>query len=439
MRSRWFCYPLVPSHFTGCCIDGDEFFEAMLRELSSATGKGNRVYTLLGPNRPWRSWLKSHRASGLIQRGLAVGAHLLGLLGIGHLAGFAVTLGARRLPRLQAWNLGTLRPSSISELLALYNKYNYRHVKIVGYNNGVVHFGHKYPDRTIVSTVRCNHIARTQGNTATFDGGVTLRRAIGLVSAAGKEFCVLPNYSYISVGTAFFVPIHGSASDCPTLGETIDKVLLFDPAKDRLISARRDTPAFRHYMYNLENDVLLLRLRFRVQPKSLYFVKRTQLDNPSSQELVSLFQDKTASNVELRKSRASSTLVNVSKYYKAPPAGSDALAFPTDSLGRLWDKLEANPISRTLFHGLTRRFAYHVEMFLTVDEFAVFWETHQQLPVAKMQVRYIKQDSLPHSPFREHDCISVDMFMLRKHKRAFDAYVKETFRAVQFNRGKHSM
>jgi hypothetical protein len=29
--------------------------------------------------------------------------------------------------------------------------------------------------------------------------------------------------------------------------------------------------------------------------------------------------------------------------------------------------------------------------------------------------------------------------MLKKHKRAFEAYVKETFRAARLNPGKHSM
>src|SRR5262249_17924414 len=132
-----------------------------------------------------------------------------------------------------------------------------------------------------------------------------------------------------------------------------------------------------------------------------------------------------ASNVEIRKSQAASSAVDVSKYYtEAPRAESGALAFPKDSLGRLWDKLEANPISARLFHGLVRRFIYHVELFLTADEFAVFWETHRALPVSKIQLRYIKRDGLPHSPFLRHDCISADMFMLRKHRHAFEAYVR---------------
>jgi hypothetical protein len=98
-----------------------------------------------------------------------------------------------------------------------------------------------------------------------------------------------------------------------------------------------------------------------------------------------------------------------------------------------------NPVTSALFHGLTRRFAHHVELFFTADEFAAFWETHGRLPIAKIQLRYIKRDALPHSPFRDHDCVSADLFMLKKHRPAFEKYVRETFKQVRYNPGKHSM
>jgi len=42
---------------------------------------------------------------------------------------------ARYRPSLRRWNVGTLYPRSFRELLAIYNKYNHRHVKVVGYND----------------------------------------------------------------------------------------------------------------------------------------------------------------------------------------------------------------------------------------------------------------------------------------------------------------
>jgi hypothetical protein len=89
-------------------------------------------------------------------------------------------------------------------------------------------------------------------------------------------------------------------------------------------------------------------------------------------------------------------------------------------------------------HTLTRRLGWHVELFFTAPEFGVFWETHHVLPLRKLQLRYIRRDGFPHSPFRDHDCVSVDMFMFRKHRQTFEAYLKKTFAVVRANPGKHS-
>jgi hypothetical protein len=436
LRAWSFCHPLVAEHLTAGCVAGDDLFEAIEQELNRPRPR-QAVYTLLGPNRPWRHWLREHARGGLVRRGLTAVATLLAFLLVGRIAGLLLRACLRR-PR--PWNFDTLYPQSTRELLALCNRYNCQHVKIVGYNNGVVHFGHRYPGRTVVSTVRCNRVARVSGRLACFDGGVTVRQATELLTAAGKELYVAPNFSYVSLGTAFFIPIHGSASEYCTLGDTIQRVLLYDPAEDRLIRAGRTDPAFGEYMYNADSRVLLLRLRLAVKAKTAYYRKHYRLASPTSRDILDAFKDSWAANVEIRKSRASDLGVGVSKYYTDPPPGeTEALAFPRDSLGRLWDRLEANPITAALFHGLVRRFAYHVELFLTPDEFPVFWETHASLPISKIQLRYIRQDGLPHSPFRRHDCISADLFMLRKHRRTFEAYVREKFRDAQFNPGKHSL
>ena len=61
------------------------------------------------------------------------------------IAGLVVAFLARRSRLLRPWHVETLRPKSVAELLALYNPDNARHVKVVGYNNGVVHFGQRHP------------------------------------------------------------------------------------------------------------------------------------------------------------------------------------------------------------------------------------------------------------------------------------------------------
>jgi hypothetical protein len=439
LRKFRFLAPLVPVRFTTCCVEGEELFAAIDQELGACGPRKRRAYTVLGARTPWKTLLarkRNEQPPGIFTSAIAA---ILQLSLIGQLAGLLFDILVKWFPALRPYYSDTLLPSSVQELLALYNKYNHRYVKIVGYNNGVRHFGHSYPGKTVVSTIHCNRIARVKGNLSRFDAGVTIRQAMEVLRKEGKELYVVPNYSYVSMGTAYFIPIHGSASTYSTIGETIEKVLLYDPAKDCFIAATRKDAAFGHYMYNLSADVLLLRLTVRVKEKSRYFVKTLELVSHSGREVLSYFHDKKPSNVEIRKARASSNEVKVSLYYSEQAGGDMAvLELPRDTLGSLWDRLESNPITSALFHGLTRRLAHHVELFLSENDFATFWSTHRTLPLSKIQLRYIKRDGMPHSPFRDHDCVSADLFMLKKHKSVFEAYLRETLPAVGMNPGKHS-
>jgi hypothetical protein len=444
LRRLGFLYPLVPRRLHSCCITGEELFAAIESERQAPRGgeeprRGPRLYALLGPNRPWQEWLARHRAKGIVPACLTAVSALLSLLLVGHIAGLVLVLLARRRPALRRWHFDTLRPGSFRELLALYNPYNYRYVKVVGYNNGVVHFGHRYPGKTVVSTASCNRVALAGPDILKADSGATVRRALDFLAGLGQELPVVPNYSYVCLGTAFFVPIHGSAADYSTIADTITRVVLYDPVRDRLTAARRDEPTFREHVFNLQADVLLLRLHLRTKPKSRYYVCRQTLKAPASAEILAALRDERATNVEIRKSRASSDTVTVSRYYKDPgQTAGPVLELPRDALGRLWDRLEENPVTSFVMHALTRYFAWHVELFFTAEELATFWESHRTLPLRKLQLRYIRRDGMPHSPFRDHDCVSVDLFMLRRHRARFEAYLKATFPVVRTNPGKHS-
>jgi hypothetical protein len=448
------CFPLVPRRLRSCWIDSDELFAAIESERQAAEPElrrpserslsdfgTSRLYTLLGPNSSWRETMGRHRAKGLWPACLTILSSLLSLLQVGHLAALLLDFLARRWPTLKRWNIDTLRPRSFQELLALYNKHNYRYVKVVGYNNGVNHFGHHYSGQTVVSTVHCNRVRRTGKAFSQLkaDCGATIRTALDFLAGAGQELYVIPNYSYVCLGTSFFVPIHGSASDFSTVADTIQRVVLYDPVRDRFIAATRNEPAFRDHLYNLEDEVLLLRLCLEVKPKSRYYVHRLDLRDPGSEELLAALQDPQAANVEIRKSRASSDRVTIHKYYKSPDeTSSPLLELPRDRLGRLWDRLEENPVTSFLMHAATRYFAWHVELFFSAGDFATFWRSHRGLPLRKLQLRYIRRDGFPHSPFREHDCVSVDLFMLRRHRSKFESYLKRTFTVIRTNPGKHS-
>ena len=234
---------LVPESLASCFVEGEELFAAIARELET-TGRKLRTVTLLGAHRPWRDLVAPPRS--LVGRVfLGIARTMLALLLLGPIAAWLLRLLVNRFPALAGCNVTLLRPTSMQELLALCNPYNIRHVKVVGYNNGVLHFGHRYPGRTLVSTLHCDRRARVRGDLAQFDCGVTIRRAMDVLGAKGKELHVLPNYSYGSVGTAFFVPIHVSATQYRTVAETIETAILYDPAEDRVFAARAGTRTSR--------------------------------------------------------------------------------------------------------------------------------------------------------------------------------------------------
>jgi hypothetical protein len=184
--------------------------------------------------------------------------------------------------------------------------------------------------------------------------------------------------------------------------------------------------------------LLALRLQLRVQKKRRFVVERTKLDCPTASDVWQLLADRSAANVELRKSRANAAEVDVCKYYPASAADEAALDAAQDSVGRLWDKLEENALTSYAFHTLIRRFGFHVELFLDEREFAVFWDAHKELPLSKIQLRFVRADHLPHSPCGDRDCISADLFMLRAKSAAFLHFVREHLPHARFNPGKHS-
>jgi hypothetical protein len=456
-------YPLIPRSLTCCFVEGTELFLAVEAErlkenrrararepwqgaetttIPLAPGRPvsvkNRAYTILGENRPWRDILVRHRATGPGPFLKTAVSTLLSWLMIGHAIAFVFTLLARVWPWMRQWNVQTLRPRSLGELLALCHRHNISHVRVVGYNNGVAHFGHRHPGKTIVSTVRCRRMAFAGPHTLKTDAGATVRNALDCLARSHQELYVVPNYSYVCLGTSFFVPIHGSAVDYSTVADTICKVVLYDPDTDRIMSAARTETAFREHVYNQQSRAVLLRLYIRAKAKSRYFVHRETLENPSAPELLAALHDPRATNVEIRQSHAASTRVTVARYYtELDENSSPALELPRDALGRLWDRLEENPVTSYLMHALSRRVAWHTELFFTPEQFDLFWRTHGQLPLRKIQLRYLRRDGLPHSPCRDNDCVSADLFMFRMSRHRFFDYLENAFTTVKTNPGKH--
>jgi len=436
-------YPLLTLRFRSCFLSRHELFEAVEDLLGRPLAK-SRTVTLLGENRPLRDVAAESVVPGLHSAVVSTFAHMLGMLFIGQVVGFVFALLALRFTPLRRFQCDTLEPTTVDELLCLYNPYNRRHVALAGYNTGVKHFGWQYPGRTVVKTTGCGRRVRVRDSSVVIDAGVTIKRVVGELNRVDRQLYVVPNYSYVSLGTAFFVPIHGSASDVSTLGETIERVLIYDPAIDRIVSIARGEAAFERYMYDPQSGILVLRLTLRIRSQLRYFKQTAELNSPTAAEVWQLFADPTAANIELRKSRATESSVQVSKYYTLPTGSEStiddrAMEIPRDSIGRIWDRLEENPLASVLFHGFVRRFGFHVELFLGAEEFQIFWEAHTRLPLSKIQLRFVRRDGITHSPFGRRDCISADLFMRRSKSPAFLRFMKDKLPHARFNPGKHSM
>lgn len=444
-------HPLVSSRLTSTFVDGAALFAVIEQELAATGGSSNRTaqagatesreITLLGKRSTWRSVLPASESESRGRRMLWFVCRVLAFVGFPWLIFQAIRLLSKFTPRLRSLHVHSLKPRSVRELISLCNCHNFRHVQIAGYNNGVNHFGWKFPGKTVVLTTGVPGSVHLSDAHVTVDAGLTLKHCIAELTKAGREFYVVPNYSWISMGTLFFVPVHGSGSHVSTLGDTIEEVLLYDCSREEFITARRDDSVFRETMYDTSRHMLLLRLTLRVKPRSVYFVRRSTIEQPTSDDIQKLFQDTAASNVEIRKNSASGPSIEVSRYYTDRGVGTadEAMEVPRDSIGRIWDRLEETPVVSSLFHWFVRTSAFHVELFLKPDEFAVFWTHHQSLPVSKIQLRRILKDGMTHSACRDENCISADLFMTRGNRDVFCQFITTQLPGVRSNPGKQSL
>lgn len=406
---------------------------------------------------PGRRWplckspgsLEPENCSGRIEQSETLGrTHLLKHPSLVHraihrLVGLATPLLKSVSPVFRRLTPDELKPRTVQELLSLCHRYSRADIQIAGYNNGVHHFGWKFPEKTVVSTASMEGRIRMSRDRITADAGKTLFDCIQALKPTDREFCVVPNYSFIAMGTLFFVPIHGSGSRVSTMGETIEKVLLYHCETGEFVSARRGSGVFQDAMYHRSSPWIVLRLTLRTQARQNLKVETTVLNDPSAAELCNQLQNPDASHVEIRKTRAADSKVTVRACYSGEQTDTDSAQrtttdLPRDQIGRLWDRIEQTPVLSTVFHWYVRTRAFHTELFLTAAEFEVFWTHHRSLPLSKIQIRQMRQDGMQHSPCRSEDLISVDLFMSRRNHDVFCRFISDYLPNARHNPGKQS-
>lgn len=431
---------------------------------------GVRTLTVLGDRRLWKAVCAEQQgtAPGAIESFLTLLSQIAALLGLRWLIAVSIRLLSRFSTAIRAMTFETLSPRSVESLLQLCNRHSYDDIQIAGYNNGVNHFGWKFPSKTVVLTTsvegqtelqrlepetsdsadsskQSHSLAHLATGRLITSSGLTLKRCIDELSKSAREFFVIPNYSYISMGTLFFVPVHGSGSRVSTLGDTIEEVDLWNSRTETIVTMRRGDEQFQAAMYNTKAHWVVLKLTLLVRNKETYSVRRDILDNVTADEVLGFLNDPQWSNVEIRKTQASSSTIELSRYRVNEEVSlpttiqrSATLDAPRDQIGRVWDRLEETPVAATLFHWFVRTFAFHVELFLTPDEFRVFWNHHHSLPVSKIQLRRVIKDGLPNSACQHNDCVSADLFMTRGKRDVFCQFIAQQLPNVRTNPGKQS-
>ena len=433
--------PLLPPSATLPCLSAARLAEVLEAEFSGELSlPAARLRRLTIPGRRYSLRQLLQRGTGRPARTAVAAAIAVvaAYLGAGLLVRLLLMVSMRRGRAWTSLLAQTVRPRSSRELLEIYNRWSWPDVQLAGWNNGVVHFGWKFPGRTVVSTSASGRYLRVGRETVTVDGGLPLKRVLLALQAVGRSLPVVPNFSWISLGTAFFVPVHGSGCRISTLGQAVERVLVYDAADGRLRRLHAGDPEFRRMMYDRSRPLMLLRMTLQTQQPLKYSVREESLQDPGADTLLLAFADPQAANVEVRKARAVDREVMVRRF-DALPAITGAGELPRDRLGSLWDRIEETPLLGWLFHWFVRSFAFHVELLMSPEQFRVFWEHHRRLPLAKIQLRRMLRDGIENSACRDCDCICADLFMLRGKRHVFTEFIAEHLPAVRTNPGKQSL
>ncbi|MEZ6069200.1 MAG: hypothetical protein R3C10_02780 [Pirellulales bacterium] len=277
-KSRWrrllaCLYPAMPPSLRTCRVEVARLCAAIDKIVAAHTGPlkprvPRSALTILGENRRLCDVLADEADASWPGRCVVGVARLLRWLLVGHLLAALVRAAARFHAPLGRWWCHTLEPTSVDELLSLYHPWNAAHVVIAGYNTGVTHFGWRFAGKTVVKTTGCARRVRIGASHVDVDAGTTLKRLCGSLADAGRELYVMPNYSYVSVGTAVRAD--------PRVGQRgvdagrNDRTRVAVRRRGRTAWSRRGGDGrFERYMYDAQGGVVALRLRLRVREDEL--------------------------------------------------------------------------------------------------------------------------------------------------------------------------
>lgn len=115
-----------------------------------------------------------------------------------------------------------------------------------------------------------------EDGTCRLQAGVTFAAALKALRAQNRTLALLPNYSYVTLGAALAVPLHGMNAKCPTMAAVVERMDLIDLRTGRLKKLRSREEASR-WMHLEPDTVLYLSADVRTEPITRFVLRKTTL------------------------------------------------------------------------------------------------------------------------------------------------------------------
>ena len=306
----------------------------------------------------------------------------------------------------KGWYLaGEFAPSSERELRSFFN---HRSNKVIVVGGGAIReiFGLRTRERIVVSTRNLTQISGVaEDGTCRLQAGVTFAAALRSLRGQDRTLALLPNYSYVTLGAALAVPLHGMNAKCPTMAAVVERMSLIDLRTGRL--RQLQTQAEVAQWMHLEPDtVLYLSADVRTEPITRFVLRKTTLSarrcgECAYESLSRALRARQDKRIEVRCTSPPRFCLDGIRFvaYEYDEDPGSKMEVPRNFVGKLWD-----------FHGLIRlgrlmidlRLIQSCEFFIDEEVFVPFMRRLDKLCfmdsrslVGKILVRYCGVNNIP--------------------------------------------
>jgi hypothetical protein len=451
-------YPLIPRSFTRSFVDVSEV-SGTIKGIIDGQIQSSRI-TLLGHRRSLREMAKqysSRRSTGKLWLvgSILVAALLLCCIVTLHsqlietiLLGLvaAWVLGAAGLTYLLPWvheyfsgfRYFSFFPHLEEDVVSLCRSQN-QNIVIRGYDNKAKYFHERLP--ALYTNVVLKDFNKVRGldfekNQVRVDAGICFVDLLDYLRKHDRWLANYPNYHYITAGACILCPVHGSSIQYPFMADLVESFRYYDRKKDEVIELSRKDREFDSVIFNsaLINQMVVLTVDFNVAHRVKYRLQTVQID-VNQLDFVKLFESlEHDKHLEVRVNSLRSGRAYIQTYTsldfsEGPAAPKGLQAIKADSIGRKWNLIRRNFVTKIIAQAMSRPYV-NFEWFFDHKEFERFWEEivaqRQMYRFYKLLIRFNMTTALTVNPY--YNTISIDVMvvntpeMLRRCKKLYEHY-----------------